>query len=144
MADNFNMGSGFIDDDTVIYQERKRWVFLGLPWTFTKYTITPSVITMNRGFFSTTEDDCYLYKVQDVKLVKSFWERIVGIATIVCYTGDVTNPELRLTHIKNAKEIKSFILKASEEARLKRRTINTQDIGVHSLDLDMDGVPDEF
>lgn len=35
---------------------------------------------------------------------------------------------LELQHIKNAKEVKGFILEASEEARLKRRVLTTMDI----------------
>ena len=115
--------------DAVKYKTRKRWLFLGLPFTFTKYTITPSVITMDQGFFKTEENDCYMYKVQDVKLTISFAERIVGLGTVICYTGDVTSRELVLRHIKHAKEIKNYILKASEEARIRRRTLNTLDIG---------------
>lgn len=111
------------------YQERKRWVFLGLPFTFTKYTVGEEVITINSGFLSTSENDCYMYKVQDVELQASLMERICGLGTIVCYTGDTTHPTLSIEHIRNAKEIKDYILKTSEEARRKRRTLNTLDIG---------------
>jgi uncharacterized membrane protein YdbT with pleckstrin-like domain len=136
------MQKELIDDNTVVFKERKRLLFFGLPWTFTKYTITPGVVTTNRGFLNTVEDDCYMYKVQDVKLTISFGERLFGLATITCYTGDVTDPELKLIHIRHAKEIKSYLLKTSEEARLKRRTLNTMDIGAHGIDADGDGVPD--
>lgn len=118
------------------YQERKRWLFLGLPFTFTKYTIGEEVITINAGLLRTHENDCYMYKVQDVELETSLMERLCGLGTIVCYTGDTTHPKLLIEHIKHAKEIKDFILKESEEARRKRRTLNTLDIGSGAIDLD--------
>lgn len=119
------------------YTERKRWVFLGLPFTFTKYTVKEDAVTIDKGFLNKVENDCYMYKIQDVTLQQSFFERMVKIGTIVCYTGDTTHPELRMEHIKNSRTIKDFILKASEEARLKRRTINTLDIGSGEMgDLD--------
>lgn len=125
------------------YMERKRVLFFGLPWTFTKYTVGEDVITVNTGFFSTKENDCYMYKVQDVQLSVSLIERMFGMGTITCYTGDTTNPQLRIEHVKNAKVIKDFILKASEDARMKRRTMNTLSINA-DVDLDGNGIPDRF
>ena len=116
------------------YQEKKRWLFLGLPFTFTKYTIGEEVITIRSGLLNTRENDCYMYKVQDVELEVSFIERICGLGTVVCYTGDTTHPTLRIEHIKNSKDIKNYILKESEEARRKRRTLNTLDIGSGPID----------
>ena len=116
------------------YVERKRWVFFGLPFTFTKYTVTSEIITINDGFLSTKENDCYMYKVQDVELLTSLGERIFNLGTVACYTGDNTHPQLHLTHIRNAKELKDFILKESEAARRRRRTLNTLDIGAADID----------
>lgn len=116
-------------DEDAKYTERKRILFFGLPWTFTKYNIKPSVITVDAGLFKIEENDCYMYKVQDVKLTATLLERMFGLGTVICYTGDVTTPELRLTHIKHSREVKNYILKASEIARMKRRTLNTLDIG---------------
>ena len=110
------------------YVERKRLLFFGLPWTFTKYEVKEDMITIDSGFLNRIENDCYMYKVQDVQLRTSLWERLFGLGTVVCYTGDNTNPTLQLEHIKNAKEIKGYILEASEEARLKRRVLTTMDI----------------
>lgn len=116
------------------YMERRCWLFFGLPFTFTKYTVTDEVITINEGFLSTKENDCYLYKVQDVELHTSLIERMFKLGTVACYTGDNTHPQLYLTHIHHAKEIKNFILKASEEARRRRRTLNTLNIDAADID----------
>ena len=52
------------------FKERKRWLFLGLPWTFTIYTVKDDMITIDRGFLNKQQDDCYMYKVQDVELIR--------------------------------------------------------------------------
>ena len=93
------------------FVERKRTVFLGLPICFTKYCISEEKINVKTGLLNTTEDDAYMYKVQDVRLKRSLFERLVGIGTVVCYTGDITHPELKIEHVKNAEAIKDFIMK---------------------------------
>lgn len=122
------------EDEAREYVERKRWLLFGLPFTFTKYTVNEHVITIDTGLLNTTENDCYLYKVQDVELKTSLVERIFGLGTVACYTGDNTHPQLYLEHIKNAKEIKNYILHASEAARRKRRTLNTLNINAGDID----------
>ena len=110
------------------YTEKKRWTFFGLPWTFTTYTVTDEVITINSGFLRRVENDCYLYKVVDVRLEGGLMERLFGLGTIHCFSGDVADPDLRLMRIKHAKEIKNYILKQSEEERIRRKTLNTQSL----------------
>ena len=90
--------------------EKKRTKFLALPICFTTYTITDEKVTIKSGFLSITEDDAYMYKIQDVRLTKSFFERIFGTGTVTCFTGDTTHPELKLVHIKHANEIKDFLM----------------------------------
>ncbi len=121
------------------YYERKRWLFFGLPFTFTKYFVKEDMITIATGFFKIVENDCYMYKVQDVQLTRSLMERIFGLGTIVCHTGDTTHPTLTILHIKHSRKIKDFILQASEEARIKRRTVNMLDIGSDTME-DIDDV----
>ncbi len=116
------------------FVERKRIKFFGLPFSFTKYTITEEKLTITSGFLSITEDDAFMYKIQDVRLTRSLTERIFKLGTITCYTGDTTHPELILQHIKHSGKIKDFIMQYSEEARRKRRALHTLNIDAGELD----------
>lgn len=116
----------------VKYVRRKRTRFFALPLCFEKYTITEDKVNIKSGFFSITEDDTMMYKIQDVRLTRSFAERIFGLGTIICYTGDKTHPQLYLHRIKKSKIIKNFLVISSEQARIKRRTIHT--LGIDAVD----------
>ncbi len=118
------------------YTERKRWLFLGLPFTFTKYTVNEDRLIINKGLLRTTEDTCYLYKIIDIKLERSICERLFGMGTILCYTGDVTDKVIKLIHIKNSKKINDYLLDQSEEMRRKRRTLNTLSLTQGMTDID--------
>lgn len=107
------------------YKERKRSLFFGLPLSFTTYTLTEKKINIKKGFLKTVEDDTLMYKVQDVTLVRGLIERIFGLGTIICYSSDVTDSKLMLTHIRNSSEMKEFILQTAEMERRKVRTVHT-------------------
>lgn len=124
------------------FAERKRLLFFGLPFTFTKYTIKEDMITISEGLLKTVENDCYMYKVQDVEHSATLMEKLFKLGTVICYTGDTTHARLVLNHIRNSKEIKEFILRESEEARLKRRTVNMLDIGSGDLEDIHDNIHD--
>ena len=107
------------------YKEKKRSLFFGLPLSFTTYTITENKINIKKGLLRRVEDDTLLYKVQDVKLVRGILERIFKMGTVICYSSDVTDAKLMITHIKHSSEIKEFILQTSEAERRKMRAIHT-------------------
>ena len=121
------------------YQETQRLLFFGLPWTFTKYELRDNDLTIIKGFLTVRENDCYMYKISDVEITSTLMQRIGGMSTIILYTSDVTDRTIVMKNIKHGREIKDFILQASESARLRRRTVSMQNIGfgasdVHDID----------
>lgn len=128
----------------VVFKEKKRTMLFALPLCFVTYRIGPDKINIQSGFLSIVEDDAYMYKVQDVRLTRSFMERVFGLGTVTCYTGDKTHPELKLIHIRKSSSIKEYLMGASEEARRKRRTMHTLDIDGEELEsMDEDDMIDE-
>lgn len=128
----------------VVFKEKKRTKLFGLPLHFVTYRISPDKINIQSGFLSIVEDDAYVYKIQDVRLTRSFMERIFRLGTVTCFTGDKTHPELKLVHIRKSSSIKNYLMEASEEARRKRRTMHILDIDGQELkDMDEDDMEEE-
>lgn len=122
----------------MVLEERQRWLLFGLPFTFTKYIIKEDILTVDSGLFKKVENDCYMYKIQDVKLERNLMQRMFGLGSVICYTGDTTHQQLILKNIRHSQEVKDFILDYSEAARMKRRTIHSLNIGADGQDIDFD------
>lgn len=116
-------------------EEKKRWLFFGLPLTFTTYEITDEQLVIKEGLLTRKENSCYMYKIMDVELRLSVFERIFGLGTVICYTGDVTHEKIELIHIKNSKKIRDAIFETSEAQRIKRRTVNMQTIDSNDIEV---------
>ena len=70
------------------YKERKRWTLFGLPFTFTEFYIYDNDIQIRAGLIDSNEDDCYMYRITDVKLKQSLFQKMFGLGTVECYTSD--------------------------------------------------------
>ena len=99
------------------WKDRKR--FLGLPITFTKYRLENNRLFVSRGLFSTVEDELVMYRVLDVRLERTFINKIFGVGTVTIYAADETNKELELQKIKKSKQVRDMISEIAEEERAK-------------------------
>lgn len=116
--------------NNIIMSERKRWGFFGIPWTFTKYTLTQRKLIVNRGFFKTIEEEILLYRIIDITLTKTVFQRMFGLGTIIVYSTDKTNPELIIKNIKNSYEFKETLSDLVEDDRIRRGVHQSEFIGV--------------
>lgn len=106
--------------EDVIWQDRKR-TFFGLPWSFTRYFITNEKVLIDVGLLSRTEEEIRLYRITDVTLKRSLGERIFGLGTIHCCSGDKSTPEFDIKHIKKPRETKEMLSNLVEAERNERR-----------------------
>ena len=120
-----------------IWRARKR-NFLGLPWTFTIYGFSNDRLFIKTGIFSVKEDEVRLYRITDLSLTRSFWQRIMGMGSIKIYSGDQSLGDFTLINIKEPEKIKEQLSELVETERQKKRVTSREFLGdVEDLDDDV-------
>lgn len=122
---------------SLIWSDRKRTVF-GLPWSFTRYFLYENKLIIDTGFFSRHEEEIRLYRIMDITLKRSLGERIFGLGTIHCCSGDKTAPEFDIKRIKLSREVKERLSDMVESERQRRR-VGTREFMDSDFDGDIDG-----
>ena len=114
--------------ENVVWKGRKRTLF-GLPWSFTKYTLTEDSLFIETGLFSKKEEEIRLYRMLDLTLNRSFGQRLFGLGTIHCCTADKTTPEIDIKRVKGSVLLKRKLSDLVEEARDKKRIYGREVFG---------------
>ena len=118
-----------------IWKDRKRPIF-GLPLSFTKYRLTEEKLLIETGIFSINQEEIRLYRIMDLTLKCSLWQRLFKVGTIHCCSGDKTTPEFDIKDVKNPSDVKELLSKHIEEQRDKKR-IAGREFLVDSDDMDV-------
>lgn len=116
----------------IIWKDRKRPIF-GLPLSFTKYRMTKEKLLIETGLLSIKEEEIQLYRIMDLTLKCSIWQRIFNVGTIHCCSGDKTTPEFEIKNVKNPSEVKELLSKYIELQRDRKR-ISTREVLIDSED----------
>ena len=117
----------------VVWKDRKRIIF-GLPWTFTRYSLTQDKLVIDTGFISRKEDEIRLYRILDITLDRPLGQRIWGLGTIRLNTADKSSPEVSIKRIKRAKEIKEMLSDMVEKERDEKRIAAREFMGYGDMD----------
>ena len=107
-----------------IWADRKR--HFGLPISFTKYSLSEDRLFRETGLLNLNEEEVLLYRVRDVSLSRSLWQRIFGVGTITVHSSDKTSPTLEVINVKDSKSVKELIFANVEKAKEERRMRATE------------------
>ena len=86
-----------------IWHDRKR--ILGMPISFTRYALSEDRLFLRRGFLNVRHDEIVLYRVRDLRVSVSLWQRIFGVGSVTVVSTDKSIPELTLKNIRQPNEI---------------------------------------
>lgn len=117
-----------------IWSSRKRLLFFGLPFTFTKYTLTKEKMLIDTGVLNKKQEEVRLYRILDLTLTRSLAQRIFGLGTIICKTSDKALPVLELINVKNSQDIKEQLSDLVETERVNKRVSVREFTGSDDLD----------
>lgn len=107
------------NENEILWKDRKR--ILGMPISFTKYSLSKDRIFIDTGLLNLNEEEILLYRVLDISLKLSFWQRIFRVGSVFVKSSDQNTPVLEIKNVKKPKEVKELIYKYSEEMKKARR-----------------------
>ncbi len=118
-------------DDEILWKDRKR--YLGLPISFTVYSLDNNRLYVKRGFFNSVVDELLLYRVLDVKLSRSLGQKIFRVGSITLMTADQSNPTLVIKNIKNSDRTRKLLSNIVERERNEKRIMGKEMFGASGM-----------
>ena len=102
-----------------LWKDKKR--YLGMPISFTRYSLSEDRLFLSVGFLSIRDDELLLYRVRDIDTRRTLWQRMFGVGTVTVVSSDKTTPTLELKNVKNPMMVKELLHKQVEEMKIRRR-----------------------
>ncbi len=110
-------------DAELIWKDRKR--YLGMPLSFTRYRLIRKgdkwlKLFSDIGLLYSLVEELNIYRVQDITLHQTLFDKIFGTGTIILYSNDERNPEFKLRHIARPYHVREMISNMVEQERIKK------------------------
>lgn len=126
-----------IEMPEIIWHDRKR-IFCGLPWTFTKYSLTKDRLFIETGLFNYKQNETRLYRILDLQLTRSFIQRLFGLGTIKVCSSDKALGNFDIKNIKFSSNVKELLSVNIEEQRQKNRVSSREFMNGTDIEEDND------
>ncbi|MDE7260779.1 MAG: PH domain-containing protein [Oscillospiraceae bacterium] len=132
-----------MEEIKTLWKDRRRR--LGLPLSFTKYSLSEDRIFCEKGLLNLHEEEILLYRVRDLELKRSIGQRIFGVGSVLVHSSDKTMPILELKNIRSPKEVKELLYRQVEASKDSRRMRTMEFVGSeHHHDGDCSGDIDDY
>jgi uncharacterized membrane protein YdbT with pleckstrin-like domain len=111
------------------------WIALVLPvgymlWRYLVvrsevFELTSERLRVTSGVINQKIDEIELYRVKDSQMIRPWWMRLTGLASIVLQTSDRTLPHLEIPAIHRGEELRELLRKHVELERDRKRVRET-------------------
>ena len=118
----------------ILWKDRKRG-FLGLPLSFTKYSLTKERLFVETGFLNSIENEVRLYRILDVQMTRNLGQKMFGLGSINVHSSDASLKDFIIKNIKKPKYVKELLSELVEKQRDEKRVVN-RELMASSIDED--------
>lgn len=108
----------------VIWEGRQHWAWF--PFSFTTFTLTKDRLNQQSGLLNTHYDETMLYKIIDICVTRSLFQKLFGTGTIILTTKADSQSRIYIKNIKDPMTVKTIISKAVEEERALKHVIGKE------------------
>lgn len=110
-------------DAELVWKDRKR--YFGLPWSFTRYSLIKNgdrwvKVFSDVGLLYTIIEEVNIYRIRDISLHQTLFDKIFGTGTVTLYSNDERQPEFKLLHVSNPFKVRELFSNLIEQERTKR------------------------
>ena len=127
-----------------LWKDRKRW--LGMPLSFTRYALSEDRLFLSVGFLNIKDEEVLLYRIRDLSVSRTLWQRLFGVGTITVTSSDKTQPVIILKNIKDPMLVKEQIHANVEEMKIRRKVrigeFSNMNTDLNDDDMDDDDIDD--
>ena len=102
----------------ILWKDRKR--HLGLPISFTVYTVDENRLYVQKGLFTTSTSELLLYRILDIKSRRTFWQKLLGVGDVTLYNADASDNQIVLKNIRNPEAVRRFLSQIGSTGAAKR------------------------
>lgn len=113
----------FGPDTKVLWHDRKR--YFGMPISFTRFYIIEKQDTWVKvftdiGLLSTKQEEVHAYRIFDISIRQSLFDKIFGVGTVILRCKDISSPDLYLLKIKNPYMVRNLVAEIVERERAEK------------------------
>lgn len=125
-----------LGNEEILWKDRRR--YLGLPLSFTIYSLDNNRFYVKRGLFNTVTDELLLYRVLDVRLTRTLGQKMFGVGSITLTSADQSSPSLLIKNIKKSDRTRRLLSNIVERERNEKRVMGKEMFGASGM-----GIMDE-
>ena len=122
----------------ILWKDRKRG-FLGLPLSFTKYSLTKERLFVETGFINSVENEVRLDRILDVQMTRTLGQKMFVLGSINVLSSDASSKDFTIKNIKKPKYVKELLSELVEKQRDEKRVVNRE---LMASSIDDDGLDD--